>query len=73
MLETVTRVDSAPLEAPALAPHCPQCGTLAAPDGACFELGSCSRADSLATRGAARATVKSGAAPAAWNGRGRVD
>lgn len=72
MLETVTRTDTAPLEAPAVV-SCEGCGATVAPDGACLEIGACARADRLATRGASRVTAKTAAAPAAWTGSGRVD
>jgi hypothetical protein len=59
-------------EAPAMAPACGTCGETAAPSGACLNVGACTRADSIATRGAAGATSKF-AVPAAWNASGRVD
>jgi hypothetical protein len=60
------------LEAPAVAPTCEECGATSAPDGACLDIGACSRADQLATRGAASSRAKY-RVPAAWNARGSVD
>lgn len=71
MLETVTRTLT--IDAPAVAPHCVDCGALASPNGTCLEIGACPAADRAATRGAVRETSKYGAAPAAWNSRGGVD
>jgi len=51
---------------------CETCGETTAPDGTCHELGTCERADRLATRNASRGTAKY-AVPAAWNARGSVD
>lgn len=59
-------------DGPVTAPVCDSCGETLAPDGACLELGTCARADQLATRGAGRVTSKY-AVPAAWNARGYVD
>lgn len=71
MLET--HVSPAPLEAPAAAPVCAECGSIATPRGTCLEIGACAAADRAATRGAAGATAKYAPAPAAWNARGGVD
>jgi hypothetical protein len=60
-------------ELAAVAPHCGTCGATSAPDGACLELGACTRADELATRGAGRISAKYAPAPASWNSRGAVD
>jgi hypothetical protein len=58
------------LEAPAVAPTCEACGHVSAPDGTCLELGECSRADAIATRGA---SIARRGAPRAWTVRGSVD
>lgn len=60
------------LDAPTVAPTCEACGAIAAPDGACLEVGTCSRADADATRHMRGATAKY-SVPAAWNARGSVD
>jgi hypothetical protein len=67
--ETVTETATEPARE-TVAPC--SCGELAAPDGVCLNIGACSRADSRATRGAARSTAKY-SVPAAWNSRGSVD
>ncbi len=60
------------LEAPTVAPTCEACGTVSAPDGTCLDIGACTRADELATRGAGAARAKY-RVPAAWNASGSVD
>lgn len=59
---------------PSIAPACAGCGATLAPSGACLELGACASADAAASRQSRTgATAKYVAAPAAWNGGGRVD
>jgi hypothetical protein len=60
-------------DAPAVAPTCSGCGDTDAPDGTCLNVGACSRADGMATRGASRGTAKFRQSPAAWSARGYVD
>jgi hypothetical protein len=48
------------------------CGATVAPDGKCYNVGTCADADAVATRGATGQTAKF-AVPAAWNARGGVD
>lgn len=49
--------------------QCESCGTVTAPDGTCLEVGSCERADDIATRGAVGESSKF----RAWTASGRVD
>lgn len=73
MLETVIELDDVDIADVPTLPLCGSCGAVTAPDGICLEIGACPRADRAATRGAARDSAKFAAAPAAWNGGGRVD
>ena len=71
-MDAVTLTSTRELDAPAVPARCETCGAVAAPDGACLEIGTCERADIGATRGASTARAKY-AVPASWNSSGRVD
>lgn len=68
-MQTLTFTLAPETVAPIVAPACPLCGT-ATIDGTCVEIGTCERADMLASRIGKGETMK---APRAVNIRGAVD